>query len=225
MGNQAFTYQHMSYHGKSIDLPAGKVVCIGRNYMAHIHELKNEVSEQSLYFMKPIDSLVPAARPIDWPQHLGSCHHELEVAVLISQKLKKADLAQIENAIWGYGLAIDLTLRELQGRLKQKGQPWERAKAFDGSCPVSQFVPVTEIKEDNLSFSLAVNGELRQRGNTKDMLLKIPELITEVSHLFTLNPGDIVLTGTPEGVAALKAGDKLTLALDHYLFIETSVIK
>jgi 2-keto-4-pentenoate hydratase/2-oxohepta-3-ene-1,7-dioic acid hydratase in catechol pathway len=217
------TYQHTNNDGKEIELPAGKVVCIGRNYMAHINELNNEVPEQSLYFMKPVDALVAMQLPIKWPLGYGSCHHELEIAVLISQKLKMATLEEASKAIWGYGLALDLTLRDLQTRLKQKGQPWERAKAFDGSCPVSAFVPFNHFDGGDIAFSLSVNGRMQQQGNTANMMLKIPDLIADVSQLFTLNPGDIVLTGTPEGVAALKGGDELVMRLDEQLSVNTSV--
>jgi 2-keto-4-pentenoate hydratase/2-oxohepta-3-ene-1,7-dioic acid hydratase in catechol pathway len=221
--NSITSYKHLSHGDEEITLPVGKVVCIGRNYMAHINELKNEVPEQSLYFMKPADSLVSFSQPIEWPSEAGSCHHELEIAVLISQKLTKASLNQVELAIWGYGLALDLTLRDLQTHLKQKGQPWERAKAFDGSCPVSQFVHISEFKQSDITFSLAVNGHMRQQGNTANMLLSILEMLMEISHLFTLNPGDVVLTGTPEGVSALQAGDELSLSLDNHFSVDAAV--
>ncbi len=220
---ESLIYEHTDNEGRHIALPTGKVVCIGRNYMAHISELNNEVPEQSLYFMKPVDALVELSKPIGWPVDQGGCHHELEIAVLISRKLKMASLDEVESAIWGYGLALDLTLRDLQTRLKKKGQPWERAKAFDGSCPISSFVPLNHFSESDIEFSLSINGDIRQHGNTANMMLKIPDVIAEVSHLFTLNPGDVVLTGTPEGVAELQAGDQLTLSLDNHLSANTSV--
>ena len=217
------TYQHITKAGDSIGLPVGKVVCIGRNYLAHIQELNNERPARSLYFMKPQDALVSLAQPIVLPKDKGSCHHELEIAVLIQHKLAMASLGQVERAIWGYGLALDLTLRDLQTELKQKGQPWERAKAFDGSCPVSYFIPAAAIKKDTVEFSLSVNGRLRQRGDTANMMLNTVDLIHEISHLFTLNPGDVVLTGTPEGVAELNSDDGLELAMDEYIAIKTQV--
>ena len=223
--NRRTNYRHKDLSNNDVDLPVGKVVCIGRNYMAHIHELNNEVPEQPLYFMKHSDSLVDLSQPVDFPRHLGSCHHELEIAVLINQRLTSADEEQAKQAIWGYGLALDLTLRDLQTQLKKKGQPWERAKAFDGSCPISSFVAVSDVQSQPMTFSLSVNGQVRQDGNTANMMLKIDELIADISHLFTLNPGDIVLTGTPEGVAELKGGDGLLLTLDNYFSVETLVSK
>jgi 2-keto-4-pentenoate hydratase/2-oxohepta-3-ene-1,7-dioic acid hydratase in catechol pathway len=210
------TYQHHDVNGHAIALPVGKVVCVGRNYLQHIQELNNSVPEQPLLFIKPSTSAVNVEEVINLPTGQGECHNEIELAVLIQQPLKNAKLAELTQAIWGYGLALDLTLRQLQDSLKRQGYPWERAKAFDGSCPLSAFVRKSDVEDHQaLSFQLAVNSELRQQGYTKDMLTTIDELIVHISQTFTLLPGDIVLTGTPRGVAALQHEDQLTLSLHN----------
>ena len=217
-------YQHTDEHAQPINLPAGKVVCVGRNYLMHIQELNNAVPDKPLLFIKPSTSLVKLSDAIYIPSDKGSCHNEVELAILINQPLKNASEAQAEQAIYGYGLALDLTLRDLQDDLKRQGHPWERAKAFDGSCPVSYFVPKARIADhQNVSFRLQVNGHTRQHGNSKDMLVAINALISEISHTFTLLPGDIVLTGTPKGVGPLYAGDRLEVSLDGIFSIATEV--
>ena len=217
-------YQHIDEHAQPINLPVGKVLCVGRNYLMHIQELNNAVPDKPLLFIKPSTSLVTLEEPVLIPRDQGSCHNEIELAILINQPLKNASEAQAEQAIYGYGLALDLTLRDLQDDLKCQGHPWERAKAFDGSCPVSYFVPKSRIADhQNVSFTLQVNGQTRQHGNSKDMLLAINALISEISHTFTLLSGDIVLTGTPKGVGPLYAGDRLEVSLDDIFSIATEV--
>jgi 2-keto-4-pentenoate hydratase/2-oxohepta-3-ene-1,7-dioic acid hydratase in catechol pathway len=218
-------YQHLDIKGNVIALPAGKVVCVGRNYLDHIEELNNTVPDEALLFIKPTTALCCVTEPLVLPSGLGSCHNELEIAVLIKNRLTKAEPAEIKSAIWGYGLALDLTLRDVQDKLKAKGQPWERAKAFDLSCPVSGFVSADKISDpQQLSFSLRVNKQIRQQGNSAFMLHAIEQLILEVSNIFTLLPGDVVLTGTPKGVGPLGSGDQLTLSLLGYFSLETDVL-
>lgn len=218
-------YQHHDIGGCPIDLPVGKVVCVGRNYADHIEELNNETPQQPLLFMKPSDALCDVSQPIEIPVGLGTCHNELEIAVLIAQTLKNADVESCEAAVWGVGLGLDLTLRDLQSQLKAKGLPWERAKSFDQSCPVSRFVPSSSIESiSNLSFSLTVNSEVRQFGDCTLMLWSIPELLSAISSVFTLRPGDVVLTGTPKGVGPLKSNDQLSLDLDNHFKTTTSVV-
>ncbi len=210
-------YLHQDVAQNHIGLPVGKVVCIGRNYLDHIRELENDVPEQALLFMKPATALVSLAPSFSIPADLGICHNEVELALLVSKVIKKDVDFKLEEVIWGCGLALDLTLRDLQSQLKRDGHPWERAKAFDGSCPVSGFVPLSELSVhsqlDNTVFTLSVNDELRQQGNSANMMRSISALITEIVSSFTLMPGDIILTGTPSGVGPLKSGDKLALSL------------
>ncbi|MFT5837670.1 MAG: 2-keto-4-pentenoate hydratase/2-oxohepta-3-ene-1,7-dioic acid hydratase in catechol pathway [Flavobacteriales bacterium] len=221
-----FEYKHIDNAGKYIDLPVGKVVCVGRNYLLHIKELENEIPLVPLVFIKPSTALSPLNRPIFLPKNVGPCHNELEVAVLIKTSLCQATLQEVESAIWGVGLGLDLTLRDVQNALKKKGHPWERAKAFDCSCPMSQFVIMEQVKTlTNIDFGLRVNNEIRQHGNSQDMLFTILELMVDISNTFTLLPGDIVMTGTPKGVAPLAVDDQLTIELNGHFSVNTYVEK
>lgn len=207
-------YQHRDRDGQPIDLPVGKIVCIGRNYLDHVRELGNTVPEAPLLFMKPSTAIVGLDAPLRLPEARGSCHHELELAVLIGRRLTGTSPAAAREAIAGYGLALDLTLREVQTELKNKGQPWELAKAFDGACPLSGFVRPEDLPEPQAAeLELLVNGERRQHGSTAQMMHPILDLIAHISRHFTLLPGDVVLTGTPAGVGALASGDRLELRL------------
>ncbi|MDO6558057.1 fumarylacetoacetate hydrolase family protein [Paraglaciecola chathamensis] len=217
-------YQHHYDDGQLIDLPVGKVVCVGRNYLDHIQELNNEVPEQPLLFIKPNTALCDVQQPIAIPKGKGSCHNELEIAILIGKQLTDCDDDTAKRGIHGVGLGLDLTLREVQDALKAKGQPWERAKGFDASCPISPFVPIDKVAiERNIEFSLLVNNIVRQQGNSANMMHNISSLIVDISKNFTLLPGDIVLTGTPKGVGPLQDGDELSLVLKGHLSIKTKV--
>ena len=209
-------YQHTFNDGASCQLPLGKVVCIGRNYADHAKELNNPVPSSPILFIKPATAVVPFSPSFTIPVDRGECHHETEIAVLIGKTLCQADAEQAQAAIVGLGIGLDLTLRDLQSKLKEKGHPWERAKAFDGACPLTPFVPVSAFSDlASVTESLCVNGIERQRGHTSDMLFPILDLLVYVSHIFTLQPGDVVLTGTPAGVAPLCPGDQLTVTLDE----------
>lgn len=217
------SYQHI-LDGKKLDLPVGKVVCVGRNYAEHAKELNNPVPTAPILFMKPATAIVPLEPAFDIPKNQGECHHELEMAVLIGQPLKYADEAAAKNAVLGYGVGLDLTLRDLQNKLKEKSHPWEVAKAFDGANPLSGFVSANRIADpEHTDIELTVNGSVRQKGNTSDMITPVFRLIAYISDYFTLLPGDVVMTGTPAGVAALQAGDKLTLHLADKIACSTRV--
>lgn len=217
-------YQHLWKDGTPVHLPLGKIVCVGRNYAEHARELNNPVPSEPLLFIKPATAAVHVTRPIELPAHGGEVHYETELAVLIGRPLSNASADEVRAAILGYGLALDLTLRELQSRLKEKGHPWERAKAFDGACPLSPFVAAEKLPDDDIHFSLEIDGERRQDGNTADMLVPVVPLIAHISSHFTLLPGDVVLTGTPKGVGPLRSGQTLTLQLEDLLFLQTRVI-
>ena len=217
-------YQHQDWRGQPISLPLGKVVCIGQNYQDHIAEMQSKTAPEALFFIKPATALVPLAPAFRIPAGRGEVHNELELAVLIAKPLKNADFSEVNEAIWGYGLALDLTLREVQAKLKQLGRPWEIAKGFDGACPMSPLIPKAQVQHpQQLDFSLQVNSELRQQGNSANMIRGITQLISEMSQHFTLLPGDLVFTGTPAGVGPLQAGDTLTLTLADLLKIASRV--
>lgn len=217
-------YQHSFVDGRPCSLPAGKAVCVGRNYAEHAKELNNPVPDAPLLFMKPATSfamLAPAvAIPSDTP-----CHHELEISLLIGRPLTKASADDIRTAVIGVGLGLDLTLRDRQQMLKAQGHPWEMAKAFDGALPLSAFV-VPELLPawTDLRFSLDINGQRRQRGHSADMLTPIVPLLVYLTRYFTLMPGDVVMTGTPSGVAQLHSGDQLHLELNDQFFFDTQIL-
>lgn len=217
-------YCHGWHSGKPIPLPVGKVVCIGRNYAAHARELGNAIPETPLLFIKPPAAVVDMAPVFRIPTGRGPVHHELEIAVLIGSRLCRADPAQARAAIAGIGLGLDLTLRAEQDMLKLHGHPWEVAKGFDGSCPLSAFVPLSEdIDLAQLGLRLGVNGRLRQRGCSAHMLVPIIALLCHASDCFSLWPGDVVLTGTPAGVAPLLPGDRVSARLDALLAVRATV--
>ena len=217
------SYQHQWLDGTRINLPVGKAVCVGRNYAAHAKELGNVVPDAPILFLKPSTAIVPLSPRFSIPSDRGSCHHETEIAVLIGQTISKIEVKDAAAAIAGYGLALDLTLRDLQNQLKKQGYPWEVAKAFDGACPLSPFMKPEQLGDVyHAEFTLTVNGEPRQHGLTDDMITPVYELIAYISQIFTLEAGDIILTGTPEGVAALAVGDKLVLSVVGQRF-ETQV--
>lgn len=208
-------YQHHNWQGDLLDLPVNKVVCVGKNYTDHIKEMGGQAPQTPLLFIKPETALCDINRPLILPTGLGEVHYEVEMAILIGLPLKQATEQQVKSAIVGYGIALDLTLREIQAASKKAGEPWEKAKAFDGSCPISGFIPVNAFGDpQNTDISLMINGELRQKGNSKHMIHPILPLIAYMSRFFTLRPGDIILTGTPAGVGALNNNDCFTVSIN-----------
>lgn len=218
-------YKHQYVDGTAANLPVGKVVCVGRNYADHAAELNNPVPTTPMLFIKPSTAIVPLADAFTVPVDFGSVHFETEMAILIGQTLKNATHAEVEAALAGVGVALDLTLRDVQSKLKDQGHPWEKSKGFDGACPLSAFLePVAVGDLQAQQIRLTVNGQLRQNGNSSHMLNKVVPLIAYMSHYFTLLPGDVVLTGTPAGVGAVNPGDKLIVELGEQLRIETQAI-
>ncbi|MGE0637141.1 MAG: fumarylacetoacetate hydrolase family protein [Bacteroidia bacterium] len=187
-----------------------KILCIGRNYAAHIQELKNEVPAEPVFFLKPDTALLRNNEAFYIPDFSKDVHHEVEIVLKITKRGKHIAEKFAPDYFNEIGIGIDFTARDLQSKLKEKGLPWEKAKAFDGSAPVSNFVSKAEFADlNNLDFSLQVNGIQVQKGNTSLMLHNFSKIISELSKYFTLNQGDLIFTGTPEGVAAVKAGDRL----------------
>jgi len=221
---RSMKYEHKYSDGSSCPFPPGKVVCVGRNFFEHIKELNNPVPDEPILFMKPSTSLRALEDGIELPEYSQNCHNETELAVLFGKELRKADAGAIEEAIDSYAIALDLTLRDIQQKLKDKGYPWEVAKAFDGACPISPFIKKEGIADpQDTMLKLTVNGEIRQQESTKLMITKILDLIVYASHRFTFMPGDIFLTGTPAGVAQLKSGDQLELELESKYVFQTFV--
>ncbi len=187
-----------------------KIICIGRNYVNHIVELQNERPDEPVVFLKPDTAILPKGTPFFVPDFSSDVHHEIEILVKINRVGKYIEPKFAHKYYDEIGLGIDFTARDIQQKLKDKGLPWEKAKAFDGSAVIGDFLPKNLFSSaENINFELKNNGLTVQKGNTSHMLWKIDELIAEVSRYFTLKVGDILFTGTPEGVAAVKPGDVL----------------
>jgi len=206
---------------KTVSIPAngteyiiGKILCIGRNYVDHIKELGNETPAAPVVFMKPATAVIYDGDQIRIPSFSLECHYEAELAVLIGTDGKDIPEAEALSHVAGYGVAIDMTLRDVQDRLKQKGLPWEIAKGFDSSCPLSEFAPAAAVTNpQDLTIRLTVNGAERQHGSTALMINSVTKIISYLSTIFTLEEGDIILTGTPAGVGRVVSGDRLEAAI------------
>ena len=187
-----------------------KIICIGRNYADHITELNNERPSEPVIFLKPETAVILKKFPFVIPEFSQDVHHEVEVLIKINKVGKYIEPKFAHKYYDEIGLGIDFTARDVQSRLKEKGLPWEKAKAFDGSAIISDFLPKKDFSSmENINFELTNNGQIVQSGNTNLMLWKIDEIIAYVSQYFTLKKGDIIFTGTPKGVAAVKEGDVL----------------
>lgn len=206
------------------EYPIGKILCIGRNYVDHIRELGNETPEAPVIFIKPATSVIGEGEQIRIPSYSVDCHHEAELAILIGKEGKDIPEERAMEHIAGFGVAIDLTLRDVQSELKKKGLPWEIAKGFDTACPLSLFVEASQVEEpQNLDIRMTVNGETRQDGNTSLMIHKIPDILSYMSRIFTLEPGDVILTGTPAGVGPIRPGDRLVASIPGVAELRISV--
>ena len=187
-----------------------KIICIGRNYTQHIEELKNERPDEPLVFMKPDSAVLLKQHPFVIPEFSEDIHHELEIIVKINKVGKYIDEKFAHKYYDEIGVGIDFTARDLQQKLKDKGLPWEKAKAFDGSAVIGDFLSKNNFNSlENLTFEMTKNGATVQKGNSSQMLWKIDALIAHISQFFTLKIGDIIFTGTPEGVGLVKPNDIL----------------
>ncbi|WP_298869528.1 fumarylacetoacetate hydrolase family protein [uncultured Psychrobacter sp.] len=194
----------------------GKVVCVGRNYAAHAEELGNEVPKAPILFMKPASSVVSIRQGVVRPNPAlyGETHYEAELCVQLAADLSAATIEEAKQAIGGVTLGLDLTLRELQAELKEKGHPWERAKCFDGACVLGDWLDPQVFGDfTDIHYQLTINDALKQDGDSALMLFPVYELLVNISHAFSLQAGDVIMTGTPSGVGALQAGDQLSLKL------------
>ena len=187
-----------------------KIICIGRNYAKHIEELENEKPENPVIFLKPNSAILIKNQPFFIPPFSNEIHYEVEVLVKINKVGKYIDEKFAHKYYDEVGLGIDFTARDIQDKCKEKGLPWEKAKAFDGSAVISEFIPKEKLGDlSNLEFSLQKNNEIVQQGNTNAMLWKIDELIAYISQFFTLKKGDVKFTGTPAGVGKVDENDIL----------------
>lgn len=201
-----------------------KIICVGRNYAEHIKELNNEQPNDPVIFLKPETAIPLKNESFFYPSFSSDVHHEIEILVKINRVGKNIEERFAHKYYDEIGVGIDFTARDVQSRLKAKGLPWELAKGFNGSAPISGFVPKTDFADlQNINFRLDVNGETRQQGNTSLMLFKIDYLIAFVSRYFLLQQGDILFTGTPKGVGPVQIGDRLTAYIDNTPMLEFDV--
>lgn len=202
----------------------GKILGIGRNYAAHAREMSAEPAVEPVIFLKPSTALVPNGGVVRIPTMSSDVHHEAEVVAVIGRKIKDASLDEAAEAVCAYALGLDMTARDLQSVAKTKGHPWSVAKGFDTSAPLGALVASNEIGEpQKLDFQLTVNSEVRQVGNTSDMINDIPALVSYCSGIFTLEPGDLIYTGTPEGVGPVHPGDVLTVSAPGFASLTVTI--
>ena len=206
------------------EISIGKIVCVGRNYAEHVHELGNVIHEKPVVFLKTVSSVIYSGDEIVYPSFSNDMHHETELVLLIGENIKDADPETSERAIAGYGIGLDMTLRDVQSDLKKKGHPWTIAKCFDTSTVLSEFVEKSDYQLTlDETISLKINDEYKQKDQLNKMLHKPIEIVQYISSLMKLEPGDLIFTGTPKGVSKVLSGDKLIAELDDILKLECSV--
>lgn len=189
-----------------------KIICIGKNYAAHATEMKSAVPDNPVFFLKPDTALLQKGHDFYFPPFTKNLHHEVEIVYKVGKMGKSIAPEFALNYLSGVSIGIDFTARDLQDKAKEKGLPWEIAKAFDNAAIVAnEFLPIENFQTNNIDFSLEVNGKKVQTGNTKDMIFSIEKIIAYVSQFITLKTGDLIFTGTPEGVGSVKIGDQLSL--------------
>jgi 2-keto-4-pentenoate hydratase/2-oxohepta-3-ene-1,7-dioic acid hydratase in catechol pathway len=207
------------------EVTVGKIVCVGRNYAAHAAELGNEVPEKPVLFLKPPSALIYSHEQIIHPLFSDNMHHEVELVLLIGYKVKNADEAAAENAIAGIGVGLDMTLRDVQDELKKKGHPWTLAKCFDTSAAVSEIIATEDYRLTmNEEIVLTVNGTVKQKEKLNMMLFNPVALVEYISSIMTLEPGDLIYTGTPAGVSKVNRGDKLVAEIADVVQLECEVV-
>lgn len=200
-----------------------KILCVGRNYSEHAKELGNAVPENPVIFSKPDTALIKNNEPFYHPDFSQDIHHEVELVIKISKMGKKIQPKFARNYFTEIGLGIDFTARDVQSKLKEKGLPWELAKAFDGSAPIGEFINIEGKDLSNINFSLTKNGEMVQQGNTAQMIFPFEEIVSFVSQYFTLKVGDLIYTGTPAGVSKINIGDKLEGFVENQLMLTCEI--
>jgi 5-carboxymethyl-2-hydroxymuconate isomerase len=200
--------------GSDQPVAVGKIVCVGRNYEEHAKEMDADVPDTPVLFLKPSTAIIQSGEPIVIPPISLDCHHEVEITLLIGKGGKKLRPVDAPSYIAGYGVGLDMTLRDIQKAAKKQGLPWTLAKGFDTSAPLSDFVPAASIQNpDDLCITLKINGKKRQVGYATEMIFSFSTLTAYISQYMTLEPGDVIFTGTPEGVSAVNKGDRLEATL------------
>jgi 5-carboxymethyl-2-hydroxymuconate isomerase len=205
---------------------AGKIVCLGRNYIEHAKEMKADVPTTPVLFLKPASALIPDGGTILIPSISNDVHHEVEMVVLIGTGGTSIPESNAMHHVGGYAIGLDMTLRDVQGEAKKKGLPWTVAKGFGTSAPISTFVRPDAVPDPHtLDIRLSVNGQLRQQSSTSNMIFRVEQMIAYISSIMTLESGDLIYTGTPEGVGPVQPGDTLTAELQHVGSLTVSVAR
>lgn len=212
--------------GSEDRFPLRRVFCIGRNYADHAKEMGAEINRaEPVFFLKPADAVVPQGGQVPYPSCTHELHHEVEMVVALHQGGQNIAEESALECVYGYAVGLDLTRRDLQAKAKAKGLPWDVAKAFDYSAPVSALRRASEIGHPcHAQLSLSINGTQRQAANIDEMLLPVSAIIGELSKLFELKPGDLIFTGTPAGVAALARGDYFRAELENIAVLEGEIV-
>jgi 2-keto-4-pentenoate hydratase/2-oxohepta-3-ene-1,7-dioic acid hydratase in catechol pathway len=202
----------------------GKILCLVGNYRKHVDEMGGKISKELTYFLKPATSLVGEAGRIILPQETEEVHHEIELGVVVGDRIKNATSDEARSKILGYCIFLDITARDIQARAKKSGRPWSIAKGFDTFAPVSRVMPADKVGDPgNLEMVLKVNGETRQSSSTRFMERKVHEILSEISRVMTLEKGDLVATGTPEGVGLIKPGDEVEAYIEKIGILKIGV--
>ena len=192
-----------------------KIICIGRNYLAHVKELDNALPTEPMFFMKPETALLPAGEPFPYPDFSQEIHYETELVLHICKTGKRIDETCASDYYDALTVGIDFTARDLQRECKAKGHPWEKAKAFDGSAPMGEFKKISMLKHpDDIAFGMKLNGKWAQQGHSRDMIFSFNRIVSHISRFVTLEVGDCIFTGTPQGVGEVHVGDTLELFLE-----------
>ncbi len=193
-----------------------KIICIGRNYLAHIRELDNDLPTEPMFFMKPETALLSAGEAFPYPDFSNEIHYETELVLRICKLGKAIDEKMASEYYDAITVGIDFTARDLQSQCKAKGHPWEMAKSFDYSAPIGEFKKISELRNPaDIAFGMKLNGEWVQQGHSRDMIFSFDRIIAYVSRFVTLNEGDFIFTGTPQGVGEVHIGDNLELFLEN----------
>lgn len=213
--------------GRSERFPVHRIYCVGRNYAAHAREMgKDPEREAPFFFAKPADAIVPNHATIAYPSRTNNLHHEIELVVALGKGGRNIAAAQALDHVYGYAVGNDLTRRDLQSEAKDKGRPWDTGKGFDRSAAISAIRPAAQCGHPQKGrIWLSVNGELRQQGDLAELIWSVPEVIAELSTLFELAPGDLIYTGTPAGVGAVKAGDRLEGGVEGLETLVTTIAR
>ena len=197
--------------GSADTFPVGRIYCVGRNYAEHAREMGHDPDREApFFFMKPANAIVPNGATIPYPQATNDLHHEIELVVALGKGGADIPVANALDHVWGYGVGLDMTRRDLQGEAKKMGRPWEMGKGFDNSAPCTALIPASKIGHPAKgAIWLKVNGKTTQKGDLSELIWNVPETIAYLSGLVTLQPGDLIYSGTPAGVGPVKAGDTL----------------